>query len=55
MKPTQDTMQEVLSNAELLSGFDDPEVMDAVNDIAANPQNMRKYRNKPKVYLSLHC
>lgn len=31
------------------AGFDDPEVMAAVNDVAQNPQNMKKYQNNPKV------
>lgn len=31
------------------AGFDDPEVMEAINDIAKNPQNMAKYKNKPNV------
>ena len=30
-------------------GFDDPEVMAAVNDIAANPQAVQKYRSNKKV------
>lgn len=31
------------------AGFDDPEVMAAVADVAKNPANMAKYQNKPKV------
>ncbi|KAK9823516.1 hypothetical protein WJX72_003346 [[Myrmecia] bisecta] len=49
LKPTQDTMQSVLGNQELLAGFDDPEVMAAVADVSANPKNMKKYQNSPKV------
>lgn len=32
-----------------LAVFNDPEVMAAVNDVAANPQNMKKYKNNAKV------
>ena len=34
---------------ELLSYFDDPEVMAAVSDVAANPAAIKKYQDKPKV------
>ena len=50
MRPTQDTMQSVLGNAALLEGFDDPEVMRAVSDVAANPQNINKYKDNKKVW-----
>lgn len=30
-------------------GFEDPEVMAAVNDVAQNPGNMKKYKDNPKV------
>lgn len=33
----------------LCTGFDDPEVMAAVNDVAQNPQNFKKYKDNPKV------
>lgn len=29
--------------------FNDPEVMAAVNDVASNSQNMKKYKNNAKV------
>ena len=35
------------------AGFDDPEVMRAVNDIAANPQNFKKYQKNEKVRRSM--
>ena len=40
MKPTPVTMQNVMQNAEL---------MQAVNDIAKNPENVKKYKNNPQV------
>ena len=49
LKPDKQTVDEVLNNADLMSGFDDPEVMRAVDDIAKDPRNMRKYANNPKV------
>ncbi len=33
----------------LAAAFDDPEVMAAVNDVAANPSHMKKYEKNPKV------
>lgn len=32
-----------------IAGFEDPEVMAAVNDVAQNPQNMKKYKDNKKV------
>ena len=49
MKPTPDMMQNVMKDADLMSGFDDPEVMQAVGDIAKDPKNINKYKNNPKV------
>ena len=49
MKPTPDMMQNVMQNADLMKGFDNPEVMQAVNDIAKNPENVKKYKNNPQV------
>lgn len=49
LKPDKQTVDEVLNNADLMSGFDDPEVMRAVDDVAKDPRNMRKYANNPKV------
>ena len=49
LKPDKDTVDEVMKNQSLMSGFDDPEVMKAVDEIAKNPQAMRKYQNNPKV------
>ncbi|QDZ26102.1 hypothetical protein HOP50_20g86690 [Chloropicon primus] len=49
MKPTADMMQNVMQNPDLMKGFDNPEVMQAVNDIAKNPENIKKYQNNPQV------
>ncbi|KAG2499293.1 hypothetical protein HYH03_002871 [Edaphochlamys debaryana] len=49
LKPTPDMVQKVGSQPQLMAGFEDPAVMAAVNDIAANPQNFKKYKNNPKV------
>ena len=39
----------MLGNTALLSGFDDPEVMRAVSEVAADPSKISKYRNNKKV------
>lgn len=44
----------VMTNAHAIcphicTGFDDPEVMAAVSDVAANPKNITKYKNNKKV------
>jgi len=49
LKPDKHTVDEVMKNQGLMSGFDDPEVMQAVEEISKNPQAMRKYQNNPKV------
>lgn len=49
LKPTPDMINTLTQNPELLSGFDDPEVMAAVNEVAQNPQAMKKYAGNPKV------
>ncbi|GLI68960.1 hypothetical protein VaNZ11_013488 [Volvox africanus] len=49
LKPTPDTIAKIGQDQSFLAAFDDPEIMAAVNDIAANPQNFKKYKNKPKV------
>ena len=49
MKPNPDMMQNVMQNADLMKGFDNLEVMQAVNDIAKNPENVKKYKNNPQV------
>ncbi|KAA6419314.1 MAG: hypothetical protein FRX49_10713, partial [Trebouxia sp. A1-2] len=49
LMPTEDTIKEIAGNESLLAGFDDPEVMRAVQDVAQNPANIQKYKNNEKV------
>ena len=50
--PTEDTVKQIAENKSLLAGFDDPEVMKAVQDVAQNPANIQKYKNNKKVRAS---
>ena len=47
--PTEDTIKQIADNQQLLAGFDDPEVMQAIQDVAQNPANIKKYKNNQKV------
>lgn len=49
LKPDEGTVNKVMQNPALLSGFDDPEVMRAVDEIAKDPTAFAKYRNNKKV------
>ena len=49
--PSNESVGEIASNKELMAGFDDPEVMQAVSDVAQNPANINKYRDNRKVGL----
>ncbi|DBB03761.1 TPA: Hsc70-interacting protein [Trebouxia sp. C0006] len=49
LMPTEDTVKQIAENKSLLAGFDDPEVMKAVQDVAQNPANIQKYKNNKKV------
>ncbi|DBA80563.1 hypothetical protein WJX77_004650 [Trebouxia sp. C0004] len=49
LMPTEDTIKQIARNENLLAGFDDPEVMRAVQDVAQNPANIQKYKNNKKV------
>ena len=49
LKPDKDTVDQVMNNPGLMAGFDDPEVMKAVDEIAKNPAAMMKYKNNRKV------
>ena len=49
LKPDKETVDEVMGNQALMSGFDDPEVMAAVEDVARDPKNMAKYAGNAKV------
>lgn len=52
LMPTEDTIKQISGNKSLLAGFDDPEVMMAVQDVAQNPANIQKYKNNMKVRAS---
>lgn len=49
LMPTEDSIKQIASNRSLLAGFDDPEVMRAVQDVIQNPANIQKYKNNKKV------
>ena len=49
LKPTEEMMADVMQKPELISGFDDPEVMKAVGEIAKDPSAVKKYANNAKV------
>lgn len=49
LAPTEETVQQVCRNPALLAGFDDPEIMAAVADIARDPAAFKKYSSIPKV------
>ena len=42
-------MQTVLANPALLAGFDDPDVMRAVSEIASDSRKIEKYKDQAKV------
>ena len=54
LMPTEDSIRQIASNQSLLAGFDDPEVMRAVQDVAENPANIQKYVSNKKV-TDNHC
>lgn len=49
LMPTEQSIGNIASNKELMAGFDDPKVMQAVSDVAQNPANINKYKNNKKV------
>ena len=49
LMPTEDSIRQIASNQSLLAGFDDPEVMRAVQDVAQHPANIQKYKSNKKV------
>lgn len=52
LMPTEDSIRQIASNQSLVAGFDDPEVMRAVQDVAQNPANIQKYKSNQKVTAS---
>lgn len=51
--PTEQSINAIAQNQELMAGFDDPEVMRAVSEIAQTPAAINKYKNNKKVVLPL--
>ena len=49
MKPTPDMIGSIQGDAALMEGFDDPEVMAAVAEVAKDAAAISKYQNNPKV------
>ncbi|KAG1671825.1 hypothetical protein FOA52_000202 [Chlamydomonas sp. UWO 241] len=49
LKPDEETIKGITSNAELMAAFEDPEVMAAVEAIAKDPKAMSKYKDNRKV------
>ncbi|KAF6250590.1 hypothetical protein COO60DRAFT_795717 [Scenedesmus sp. NREL 46B-D3] len=49
LAPTPDTISAVGSDPVLTAGFDDPEVMSAVAEVARDPSAIKKYANNAKV------
>ncbi len=54
LKPTPESMEQVMGNGQLMAGFDDPEVMEAVNAIAQSPGAIQKYKSNAKVSPHAH-
>ena len=42
-------MQSIMSDPSLLAGFDDPQVMAAVAEVAQDPSAFKKHQSNPKV------
>ena len=49
MKPTPDMINSIQGDSNLMDGFDDPEVMAAVAEVARDASSISKYQNNPKV------
>ncbi|ESO93816.1 hypothetical protein LOTGIDRAFT_64759, partial [Lottia gigantea] len=47
--PGMPNLGDLFSDPELMTAFQDPEVMAAFQDVSANPANISKYQNNPKV------
>ena len=50
LRPTCESMAALMQDAELLCGFDDPDVMAAVAEIARSPGALQKYAHNAKVH-----
>ena len=49
MEPTHEKMAAIMQDQTLMSGFDDPEVMAAVQEVAAHSGAMQNYTHNAKV------
>lgn len=49
LRPTRESVERVQQNVTLAAGFDDPDVMAAVNDIARDPSAAARHMKNPKV------
>ena len=50
LQPTCESMTALMQDAELLHGFDDPDIMAAVAEIASCPAALQKYAHDAKVH-----
>ncbi len=49
LQPTQELVKDIFENDDVKNGLEDPDIMAAVSDIAANPSAIDKYKNNKKV------
>ncbi len=49
LQPTQELVKDIFDNGDVKNGLEDPDIMAAVSDIAANPSAIDKYKNNKKV------
>jgi hypothetical protein len=49
LQPTQELVKDIFENDDVKNGLEDPDIMAAVSDIAANPSAIYKYKNNKKV------
>jgi quinol monooxygenase YgiN len=49
LEPTKEVVKDVMDNKIIKEGLEDPEVLFAVQEIAANPDAIQKHRHNPKV------
>lgn len=48
LQPDASMMERILTDPELLKGFDDPEVLAAVTELSSHPDRIAKYSANPK-------
>jgi hypothetical protein len=49
LQPTQELVKDIFENDDVKNGLEDPDIMAAVSDIAANPSAIDKYKHNKKV------